>query len=64
MHLGLGTVGGMEAQQRPALPALEWVCEGLTDGGPTPSELAAGRNQRKNEADERGEVTELTRHVS
>lgn len=31
MHLGLRTVGGKELQQRPDTPALERVCEGLTE---------------------------------
>lgn len=57
-------VGGMGLQQRLAIPAFEWVCEGLTDGGPAPSALVAGRNQLNNETEKGGEGTELSRHAS
>lgn len=57
MHLGLRTVGGKALQQRPDTPALERVCEGLTDG--VSARLVAASDQRTKGTDEGGEGTKL-----
>ncbi len=52
MHLGLRIVGGKALQQRPDTPALERVCEGLTE---SPRAWDAGSAQRTKGTDEGGE---------